>query len=60
MWFLEVAQCSAWTGTNGRVRRDNSKWNQGIRVVAELSNWLLVRLSGCLDVREFWASLCWQ
>ena len=46
MWFLEVAQCSAWTDTNGRVRRDDSKWNQGMRVVKELSNWPLVRLLG--------------
>ena len=29
-------------------------------VAVELSNLPLVRLSGCLDVREFWASLCWQ
>lgn len=60
MWFLEVVQCSAWTGTNGRVRGDDSKWDQSMRVVMELSDWPLVRLLGCLDVREFWASLRWQ
>ena len=32
----------------------------GCAVVLELSNWPLVRLLGCLDVREFWASLRWQ
>ena len=31
----------------------------GCAVVVELSNWPLVRLSGCLDAREFWVSLCW-